>query len=169
MGGWVSQGVLVVKGVRADGQRELLAVDVADSESEATYDALFRKLKGRGLHGVQLVTSDDRRGWWPLFSATSRAQPGSVASALPSQRARQGGQEAPGGAHERPEGHLRRARRDWALSLAREVVERWGASHPAVAEWIETKSRRRWRVSRSRSLIGGASAPRTALSASIRN
>lgn len=58
----VSQGVLIVKGVRADGQRELLAVDVADSESEATYDALFRRLKERGLDGVQLVTSDDYRG-----------------------------------------------------------------------------------------------------------
>src|SRR5690554_3359433 len=58
----VGQGVLVVKGVRGDGQRELLAVDVADSESEVTYDELFRKLKERGLHGVQLVTSDDHRG-----------------------------------------------------------------------------------------------------------
>ena len=58
----VSQGVLIVKGVREDGQRELLAVDVADSESEATYDELFKSLKERGLRGVQLVTSDDHRG-----------------------------------------------------------------------------------------------------------
>ena len=35
-----SQGVLIVKGVREDGRRELLAVDVADTESEATYDQL---------------------------------------------------------------------------------------------------------------------------------
>jgi len=61
--------VLVVKGVREDGQRELLAVDVADSESEATYDALFRNLKERGLRGVRLVTSDDHRG---LVSAVQR-------------------------------------------------------------------------------------------------
>lgn len=58
----VNQGVLIVKGVREDGQRELLAVDVADSESEATYDAIFKSLKERGLRGVQLVTSDDHRG-----------------------------------------------------------------------------------------------------------
>ena len=38
----VSQGVLVVKGVREDGFRELLAVEVADTESEASYEALFR-------------------------------------------------------------------------------------------------------------------------------
>ena len=54
--------LLVAKGVRSVEQRELLAVDVADSESEATYDALFRKLNERGLHGVQLVTSDDHNG-----------------------------------------------------------------------------------------------------------
>ncbi len=71
----VSQGVLVAKGVRSDGQRELLAVDVADSESEATYDALFRKLKERGLNGVQLVTSDDHRG---LVSAIQHHFPGAA-------------------------------------------------------------------------------------------
>jgi len=55
----VSPGELIVKGVGEDGQRELLAVDVADSSSEATYDELSRRLKERGLKGVQLVTSDD--------------------------------------------------------------------------------------------------------------
>jgi putative transposase len=45
----VSQGVLVVSGVRDDGFREILAVEVADTESEATYHELFRSLKARGL------------------------------------------------------------------------------------------------------------------------
>jgi transposase-like protein len=58
----VSQGVLVVAGVRADGRREILAVETADTESEATYQELFRALKDRGLRGVELVTSDDHRG-----------------------------------------------------------------------------------------------------------
>jgi putative transposase len=58
----VSQGVLIVSGVRADGHREILAVDVADTESEATYHDLFRDLKQRGLQGVELVTSDDHPG-----------------------------------------------------------------------------------------------------------
>jgi putative transposase len=58
----VSQGVLIVAGVRADGQREILAVAVADTESEATYSHLIRDLKARGLSGVRLVTSDDHRG-----------------------------------------------------------------------------------------------------------
>ena len=58
----VSQGVLIVAGVREDGRREVLAVEVADTESEATYQDLFRSLKGRGLRGVGLVTSDDHAG-----------------------------------------------------------------------------------------------------------
>lgn len=46
----VSQGVLIVKGVGMDGHHELLAVHVADSESEATYDAFFKSLKKRGFN-----------------------------------------------------------------------------------------------------------------------
>jgi putative transposase len=60
--GVVSQGVLVVSAVRQDGFREILAVEVADTESEATYQELFRSLKARGLTGVELVVSDDHEG-----------------------------------------------------------------------------------------------------------
>jgi len=58
----VTLGVLVVAGVRDDGRREVLAVEEADTESEATYHDLFKRLKDRGLRGVELVTSDDHRG-----------------------------------------------------------------------------------------------------------
>jgi transposase-like protein len=58
----VNEGVLLVSAVRADGYRELVAVDVAATESEATYQELFRSLKARGLSGVKLVTSDDHQG-----------------------------------------------------------------------------------------------------------
>ena len=58
----LSQGVLIVSGICADGRREIVAVDVADTESEATYQDLFRRLKQRGLAGVRLVTSDDHAG-----------------------------------------------------------------------------------------------------------
>jgi putative transposase len=58
----VSQGVLIVSAVREDGMREILGVEVADTESEATYHELFRSLKSRGLSGVELVVSDDHKG-----------------------------------------------------------------------------------------------------------
>jgi transposase-like protein len=58
----VSQGVLIVSAVRNDGFREILAVEVSDTESEATYQELFRTLKARGLKGVELVVSDEHEG-----------------------------------------------------------------------------------------------------------
>ena len=45
----VSQGVLVVSGAREDGMREILAVEVGEIVSEATYRELFRSLKRRGF------------------------------------------------------------------------------------------------------------------------
>ena len=65
----VSQGVLLVSGVRDDGFREILAVEVADTESEASYQELFRSLKARGLSGVELIVSDEHQG---LKAAISR-------------------------------------------------------------------------------------------------
>ncbi len=67
----VSQGVLVVWAVRDDGLREVVGVvEVADNtESEATYQELFRSLKARGLKGVELIVSDDHEG---LKAAVSR-------------------------------------------------------------------------------------------------
>ena len=61
-GSIVSQGVLIVKGVRDDGKREILAVEVADTESEATWQDVFAALGARGLAGVRLVTSDHHAG-----------------------------------------------------------------------------------------------------------
>ncbi|GAC1458713.1 MAG: hypothetical protein PVSMB1_08610 [Gemmatimonadaceae bacterium] len=58
----VSQGVLIVAGVRGDGHREILAISVADTESAATYHHLFADLRARGLSGVRLVTSDSHKG-----------------------------------------------------------------------------------------------------------
>lgn len=58
----VSEGVLIASAVRDDGFREIVGVEVADTESEATYQELFRSLKGRGLTGVELVISDDHEG-----------------------------------------------------------------------------------------------------------
>ncbi len=65
----IGQGVLIVSGVRDDGMRKILGVEVADTESEATYQELFRSLKARGLKGVELVVSDDHEG---LKAAVSR-------------------------------------------------------------------------------------------------
>lgn len=57
-----STGVLIAYGVNADGVREPLDLMVADSECEASWEALFKSLKRRGLSGVDLVVSDSHGG-----------------------------------------------------------------------------------------------------------
>lgn len=57
-----SQSVLLAIGVNEDGYREILGLQVGDSESEASWSAYFSWLKERGLRGVDLVVSDDHRG-----------------------------------------------------------------------------------------------------------
>lgn len=49
----VSQGVLIVAGVGDDGRREILAVEVGGTASEAAYHEPFQRLKGRGLADVR--------------------------------------------------------------------------------------------------------------------
>ena len=58
----VSQAIVVAIGVTADGRREVLGMDVGDSEDGAFWTAFLRSLKARGLGGVQLVISDAHSG-----------------------------------------------------------------------------------------------------------
>jgi transposase-like protein len=58
----VSQAVVVAVGVRADGHREVLGMDVGDSEDGAFWTAFLRSLKARGLGGVRLVIADAHLG-----------------------------------------------------------------------------------------------------------
>lgn len=134
----VSEGVLVVCAVREDGFREILAVEVADVESEATYQELFRALKERGLKGVELVTSDEHKGLKRAIERHFR-----------------------GASHQRCQFHYAKnllglvsfakrkelgaslravfsaPTRELALRSAQELADRWRGSHPKVAEHIE--------------------------------
>lgn len=58
----VSRAVLTVTGIRADGYREVLGVQIGDTENAATWNDAFRWLKDRGVKGVQFVVSDDHGG-----------------------------------------------------------------------------------------------------------
>jgi putative transposase len=58
----VSQAVLVAAGITIGGRREILDWCVGDSESEATWGEMFRRLKDRGLTGLRLLTSDAHKG-----------------------------------------------------------------------------------------------------------
>ncbi|HGG56462.1 MAG TPA: IS256 family transposase [Nannocystis exedens] len=58
----VSKAVVIATGLRADGYREVLGVDVGDSENETFWTEFLRSLKDRNLTGVRLVISDAHSG-----------------------------------------------------------------------------------------------------------
>lgn len=58
----VSKAVVIATGLRADGHREVLGVDVGDSENETFWRDFLTGLDDRGLAGVQLVISDAHAG-----------------------------------------------------------------------------------------------------------
>ena len=58
----ISRAVIVAVGITASGQREVLGIEVGDSEDEAFWTAFLRRLRERGLSGVQLVISDAHAG-----------------------------------------------------------------------------------------------------------
>jgi len=57
-----SMAVIVAYGVRADGVRDVLGVDVGLSEDVALWRAFLQDLVARGVHGVRLVISDAHAG-----------------------------------------------------------------------------------------------------------
>ena len=65
----VSRAVVIATGVTATGDREVLGVDVGDSEDGAFWTAFLRGLRARGLGGVQLVISDHHLGLKTAISA----------------------------------------------------------------------------------------------------
>ena len=66
--------VLVASGITPEGERQVLGVSVSLSEHETHWRTFLKNLKGRGMYGVKLVTSDDHEG----LGAARRAVLGSV-------------------------------------------------------------------------------------------
>jgi transposase-like protein len=134
----VSQGVLVVAGVRADGHREILAVAVADTESEATYHQVFGDLNARGLRGVRLVTSDAHNG---LKAAIDRHFQGASWNRCQVHFARDLVGTVGTGRRRELAADLREifaaTTREQAMTTAEAVAARWEPSHPAVARLLD--------------------------------
>jgi putative transposase len=57
-----SQAVLVAIGINWEGQRQVLAVELANRESRSSWREFLVRLKERGLSGVEFVVSDDHAG-----------------------------------------------------------------------------------------------------------
>jgi transposase-like protein len=61
-GSVVDCAVLVAIGVDVEGRRSILGVSVSLSEAETHWRAFFKSLLARGLHGVELISSDAHAG-----------------------------------------------------------------------------------------------------------
>jgi putative transposase len=57
-----SRAVMIAIGITWEGRREVLAVELANRESRTSWKDFLVRLKERGLHGVELVVSDDHEG-----------------------------------------------------------------------------------------------------------
>ncbi len=62
LGQVVSRAVVIATGITANGDREILGVDIGDSEDETFWTRFLRGLRARGLGGVRLVISDAHAG-----------------------------------------------------------------------------------------------------------
>ena len=69
-----SYAVLLGIGVREDGKREILGLQLSHAETEISWEDFLEWLRDRGLRGVDLVVSDNHRG---LVAAIRRKLPGS--------------------------------------------------------------------------------------------
>ena len=65
-----SCAVLIAAGVRDDGKRSILGVSCSMSEAEVHWRDFLVGLKKRGLHGVEMITSDDHEGLKAALRAT---------------------------------------------------------------------------------------------------
>jgi transposase-like protein len=65
----VSVAVVLAIGVNTDGRREVLGMDIGQSEAEVFWAEFLRKLRRRGLSGAKLVVSDAHEG---LKAATTK-------------------------------------------------------------------------------------------------
>jgi putative transposase len=57
-----SLAVMIAIGINWDGQRQVLAVELANRESQSPWKVFLIRLKERALSGVEFVVSEDHAG-----------------------------------------------------------------------------------------------------------
>jgi putative transposase len=66
----VSNAVVIAYGVTASGYRDVVGIDVVDTESKESWTGLLRGLRKRGLAGTKLVISDAHEGLKAAIATT---------------------------------------------------------------------------------------------------
>ncbi len=133
-----SRAVLVAIGINRDGRRCVLAVDLANRESQTSWRDFLTGMKQRGLAGVEFVVSDDHAG---LKKAIAEILPMAVwqrcyvhflrnaLDYLP----RRGDDDCMMELRWLYDRHdIQESRRDLAAWLAK-----WSAKYPKLCDWVE--------------------------------
>jgi putative transposase len=133
-----SQAVQIAIGINHEGRRQILAVELANRESQTSWKDLLLQLKSRGLMGVEFVVSDDHPG---LKRAIAEVLPEAVWQRCYVHFLRNALDHLPRKAVDDCLQELRwlydrrdlaEAQKDLALWL-----ERWGQKYPKLCEWVE--------------------------------
>ncbi len=134
-----SRAVLVAIGINWDGRRSLLAVELANRESQTSWRDFLVSLKERGLAGVEFVVSDDHPGLKKaiaeiLSSAVwQRCYVHFLRNAL-DYLPRRGDDDCMMELRWLYDRHdVQESRRDLAAWLAK-----WGKKYPKLCDWVET-------------------------------
>jgi len=133
-----SQAVQIAIGINDEGRRQILAVELANRESQTSWKDMLLDLKSRGLRGVEFVVSDDHPG---LKRAIAEVIPEAVWQRCYVHFLRNAVDHLPRKAQDDCLQELRWLydRRD--LSEAQkdlaQWLERWGSKYPKLCEWVE--------------------------------
>lgn len=125
-----SVSALIAVGINEAGYREILGLQIGDSESEASWTTWFIWLKRRGLQGTDLVVSDDHGG---LVKAVQVQFQGASWQRCQTHLSRNGCDAAPKTVHEEIHGRLRTIFPAPDLPTARTLLERFSEDFAARA------------------------------------
>jgi putative transposase len=133
-----SQAVQIAIGINDEGRRQILAVELANRESQTSWKDVLLELKSRGLRGVEFVVSDDHPG---LKRAIAEVIPEAVWQRCYVHFLRNALDHLPRKAVDDCLQELRWLydRRDLAEAqkdLA-QWLERWAPKYPKLCEWVE--------------------------------
>ena len=141
----ISRAVLIAVGINWEGRRQILGVELANRESQTSWREFLAGLRDRGLHGVELVVSDDHAG---LKRAVVEVLPEAAWQRCYVHFLRNALDHLPRKADDDCLQELRwlydrrngeEARRDLGAWL-----ERWQKKYPKLTDWVEDNIEQTW-------------------------